>query len=77
VIVAALTYVFSLIAELVIIVKINNKFIRVYNYVCSYIYKNVWIDLAELFALILLTVLLVLMPLWLLTDKKTIELIKS
>lgn len=71
-----LTWLLSLIINLVLFGRYNQNFKAHYGYISNLIHHNLWTEGLELVVLAAVTVLMVIMPIWVMTDKKPIELIR-
>ena len=75
--VCGLTAVGSFAANIVFFLRYNAAFRDRYGFLSDYIHHNLWSEGLELACLLALTVLTVAVPVWIMSDKKPMELIRS
>ncbi|MDO4317634.1 MAG: ATP-binding cassette domain-containing protein [Lachnospiraceae bacterium] len=77
ILVCALTAVGSFAVNGVFFLRYNAAFRDRYGFLSDYIHHNLWAEGLELVCLLVLTVLTVAVPVWIMSDKKPMELIRS
>lgn len=76
-IVMGLTWMVSSVLNIVYFNWYNNDFKERYGYLSNIIHHNLWTEGAEVLVLFVLTFITVMMPIWIMSDKKPVELIRS
>ncbi len=75
--ITALTWILSFAANIIIFLMWNKHFKNSKYFLSSLIHHNLWTESVEFFIIFVLAIAAVVMPIWIMTDKKPMELIRS